>query len=301
MVRITLVSIFALLVSLPSLAAKEILFEGFYKLTSQDQHIGFNIVRYEYDDSKKTFHSTYLTKISGAGNEVMESLSATASADDLMSPIDYKYVALVGKNSKTIEATFQKGKTSKEKTKMKLVITENQAKPKILVSPIASDVFLSTFLSYRMLRSQTGIQTNSKLQYNAIAEEDGLVISGSAEVLNEEKYKGFTAFKIKNTFKNVLFISHITDKGEALATSVPDSKIISELVPKASEAVGTIGLPEAVAKNLFKTLPLGSKNVVSQYFKHQETAPPKGGKTEGFPAGEGVMISPKNDKKSEGP
>jgi hypothetical protein len=289
------------LFSLISWGARDILFEGYFKLNSQDKHIGYNLVRYEYDSAKKTFHSTYLTKISNAGNEVMESLSASAMADTQMTPIEYKYTGLVGSASTSLEAIFTKGKKEKDKTKMKLVKVENNKKPVVTNSEIAHDVFLSTFLTYRMLRSELGIQTNSKLNYFAVAEEDGKVVNGKAEVLNEEKYKGFTAFKIKNTFKDVLFESYVTDKGEALATLVPDSRIVSELVPKAADAIGTIGLPESVAKKLFGNVPMGSKNVVTQYFNNKDSAPQKGGKTEGFPAGEGVMISPKDSKKQEGP
>ncbi|MFN9066528.1 MAG: hypothetical protein ACK5V3_04820 [Bdellovibrionales bacterium] len=290
-----------LLYSLASLANRDILFEGYFKITSEDKHIGYNLVRYEYDTAKKTFHSTYLTKISNAGNEFMESVSASAMADTYMTPIEYKYIGLVGSNSTSIEATFTKGKKEKDKNKMKIVRTENSKKPVTTNVEIAHDVFLSTFLTYRMLRSELGIQTNSKLNYFAVAEEDGKVVNGKAEVLNEEKYKGFTAFKIKNTFKDVMFESYVTDKGEALATRVIDARILSELVPKAADAIGTVGLPESIAKRLFGKVPLGSKNVVTQYFNNKDNAPEKGGKTEGFPAGEGIIISPKDPKKQEGP
>lgn len=280
-------------------AAKEVMFEGYYKLMSLDKHIGYSLVRYEYDNAEKKFFSTYLTKISNGGSEVMESLSATAEADDTMTPVKFKYVGLLGKESKTFEGTFKKGKAGK--LKMTLTRTEGSAKPVITSQDLDSKILLSTFLTYRMLRSKTGIQTNSQLKYGAIAEEEGTLIEGTAEVLNEEKYKGFTAFKIKNTFKNVLFISHVTDKGEALVTTVPDAKLTSELVAKAAEAVGTIGLPEAIAKSLFGHLPLGDKNVVSQFFKSQEKSAPAGSKTEGVPAGQGIMISPKEEKKKESP
>jgi hypothetical protein len=185
---------------------------------------------------------------------------------------------------------------------MIVVKAMNSGKPTTTNQSIDSDVFLSTFLSYRMLRSQTGIQTNSEFKYQAVAEEDAKVELGTAKVLQEENYKGFSSFKIENTFKNNLFISYLNDKGEPLATMVPDARLTSELVAKPSDAIGTIGLPESVSKSLFGNIPIGQKNVVSQYFKNQENKPAvQGGKQEGFPAGQGVMINPKKSKKSEGP
>ena len=301
MVQSILAALFVFSISLQS-SAKEILFEGYYKITSAEKHIGFSLIRYEFDNAQKKFYSTSLTKISSSGLEVMESLSAIAEADDFMTPVSYKYTGLVGKESKLFEVTFKKGKTAKDKNKMTVVKIINDGKPQTIRTDIESDVFLSTFLSYRMLRSKTGIQTQSQFKYQAVAEEDAKVESGTAKVLNEEKYKGFSAFKIENTFKSGLFVSHVTDKGEALATNVPDAKLTSELVAKPADAIGTIGLPENIVKSLFGKMPIADKNVVTQYFNTQEKSGAAPGKTQGVPAGQGIMISPKEAKSlKEGP
>ena len=286
----------------PNLFAKDILFEGFYKISSAEKHIGFSLVRYEFDNQTKKFYSTTLTKLSSGGTDIMESLSAVAESDDFMTPVSYKYTGLVGKESKAFDVQFKKGKSTKDKTKMTITKTVNAGKATTSKLDIDSDVFLSTFLSYRILRSPTGIQTSSQFKYKAIAEEDATVEQGTAKVLQEEKYKGFLSFKVENTFKGGLFVSYMNDKGEPLATVVPDARLTSELVAKPADAIGTIGLPESVAKSLFGNVPMGQKNVVSQYFKNQDSkTPSSGGKQEGTPAGKDIMISPKNDKKSEGP
>ncbi len=298
----SILSVLIVLSASVQLSAKEILFEGYYKITSAEKHIGFSLIRYEFDNTQKKFYSTSLTKISSPGLEVMESLSATAEADDFMTPVSYKYTGLIGKESKIFEVEFKKGKTAKDKNKMTVTKVVNGGKPQTSKSDIESDVFLSTFLSYRMLRSKTGIQTQSQFKYQAVAEEDAKVEAGTAKVLNEEKYKGFTAFKIENTFKNGLFVSHVTDKGEALATLVPDAKITSELVAKPADAIGTIGLPESIMKSLFGKMPIADKNVVTQYFNTQEKSGALPGKTQGVPAGQGIIISPKESKSlKEGP
>lgn len=282
--------------------ARDILFEGYYKITSGDQHIGFAISRYEYDGKDKKFYSTQFTKISNPGADIIESLSAVSQADENMTPVSYKYISLVGKESKTIEAKFTPGKKPTDKMKMVGTVVQGAKKPLRITNELAPNVFLSTFLSYRMLRSAQGIQTKNSYAYEAIAEEDGAVEKGKADILKEEKYKGFTAFKVENTFKKTLFVGYMNDKGEALATIVKDARITSELVPKASEAVGTIGLPESVVKTHFGNIPTGDKNVVAQYFKNSDTLnAPKGGKQEGFPAGQGIHIKGQTPSKKEGP
>lgn len=271
---------FLLFIFTPFAFSADTLFEGYYKVTSGDQHIGFSVIRYQFDGKEKKFISQQMTRISAGGSDVMESLVATA--DDKLNPISYKYTSLVGKQSKTIDAKFAKGK-------MTATLSETGKKNVSIKNDIKPGTFLSTFLVYTMLRSPTGLQTNSNYSYTAIAEEDGKVEAGKAKVLKEEKFKGFSAFKIENTFKNNTFISYVNDKGEALATEVKDARILTELVPKAADAIGTIGLPETVAKNIFGSIPVGDKNVVTQYFKNIDKVP-TGGKQQGVAPGQGIMI-----------
>ena len=290
-----------LFVLTPFAFGADTLFEGYYKVTSADQHIGYSIIRYQFDPKEKKFTSQQLTRISSGGSEVIESLIATA--DETLVPISYKYTSLIGnKHSKTIDAKFSKGK-------MTATLTETGKKNVSIKNDIKPGTFLSTFLVYTMLRSPTGLQTNSNYNYTAIAEEDGTVESGKAQVLKEEKFKGFSAFKVENNFKQSSFISFVTDKGEALATEVKDARLVTELVPKAADAVGTIGLSESVAKNIFGSIPTGDKNIVTQYFKNIDKSP-IAGKQEGVAAGQGIMIKgqtpapapvPPSTKKKEGP
>ncbi len=274
------------------------LFEGYYKVVSGDQHIGFSIIRYQFNSKEKKFISQSITRISAGGNEIMESLVATS--DETLNPLSYKYTSLVGKQSKTIDAKFSKGK-------MTATVIETGKKNISIKNDIKPGTFLSTFLVYTMLRSKTGLQTSSNYEYTAIAEEDGTVEKGQAQVLKEEKYKGFSSFRVENIFKKNKFTSFVNDKGEALATEVKDARLTTELVQKPADAIGTIGLPETVAKNIFGSVPMGEKNVVTQYFKNLEKAPVPAGKQEGVPQGQGILIKgqtptpPNSSQKNEGP
>ncbi len=296
----TIVSAFILIFSLNA-HARTLLFEGYYKISSGDQHIGFAISRYEFDGKQKKFYSTQFTKLSSAGTEVIESLNAVSESDDFMTPVSYKYVSMVGKDSKIIDAKFTK--SAGDKIKMSAVVSESGKKPIKILNDLPPKVFLSTFLSYRLLKSPKGIQTKTQEKYAAIAEEDGQVENGSVNIMSEEKYKGFTAFKINNSFKKNTFLSYLTDKGEALAVIVNDARLTSELVADKAEAIGTVGIPESVIKTLFGSTPRGEKNIVSHYFKRdtQTVTPQNGGKQEGFPAGQGIHIKNQPQPSKEEP
>jgi hypothetical protein len=173
---------------------------------------------------------------------------------------------------------------------MSAVVSEN-GKNKTVQRDLPKGTFLSNFLVYLILKSKTGLQSDSKYEYSAVAEEDAEVLKGEALVGKEEKYKEFRAFKILNRFKDMKFISYVTDRGEVLGTSSPANNIATELTATPGEAVGTFGTSPATLKKLFGEVPLGTKNVVSkaaqaEAFKEAPT------KQQGVPPGQGILIKP---------
>ncbi len=268
------------------------LFEGYYKILSGDQHIGFVLTRFQFDPKEKKFSTQQLTRISSGGNEVMESLSAVS--DETLNPISYKYTSLVGRTSKSIDAKFAKNK-------MTATVSETGKKNITLRNDLKPGTFLSSFLVYTLLRSPTGMKTNSSYDFSAIAEEDGQISQGQVKVLREEKYKGFSTFRVENFFKKGRFLSFVTDNGEVLATEVKDARLLTELVAKPGDAIGTIGLPESVARTLFGSIPTGEKNVVTTYFNQLEKKTEAPGKQQGFPPGQGVLIKGQSQKPKEEP
>ena len=62
----------------PTTQAK-ILFEGFFKIEAQGQHIGYYIQRYELDPKKKQFISTYFLRTNPQGGSISESLKFLTS------------------------------------------------------------------------------------------------------------------------------------------------------------------------------------------------------------------------------
>ena len=262
------------------------LFEGYSKITSGGVHVGYIVSRYEFKD--KRFFATYFLKTGQLGSDITESLQAVA--DNELNPISYQYTSIVGKDTKTIDAKFAKNK-------MTAIVTTTADKTKSKVVTIRKDIpkgtFLSTFLVYLMLKSKTGIQTNSKYQYQAIAEEDAEILKGEALVGKQEKYNGFQSFKIFNRFKDTKFISYVTDLGDVIATSAPSTGIATELMSKSSEATGTFPMTASILKKLFGDVPLGIKNSVSKKAQLDAMPPapvPANPKQNGVPQNQGIII-----------
>jgi len=286
-----------------SWAKAEILFEGYSKVLSGGVHVGYVLNRYEFDAKKKQFISTSFLKTNDSGGGITESLKAYATED--LKPISYNYTTLVGTQSKTIDAKFEKGKI--------IATVMNGGKPEKISKELPKGAFLSTFLTYVMLKSPQGLKPDSSYDYQAIAEEDASLVKGVAFVKTYEDFNGMKALKVLNEFKDSKFISYITDKGEVLSTRSPVQGIATELVAMPSAATNNMQIPSSLLKQLFGDVPTGQKNAVSEFAKAdpkpetKKAAPADAakkvpGKQEGIPGGKGLQLKaePAKDSSPQG-
>lgn len=260
-----------------SIAHAEVLFEGYYKIMSGGNAIGYTISKYEFDAKSKKFSSTYFLKTNAQGAEITESLKAFATAE--LGPISYSYTSIVGKETKTIDAKFNGLKMTAE--------VKEGGKTKTIRKDIPKNTFLSTFLVYVMLKSKEGLKTDSNYDYSAIAEEDADVYKGVASVGKEEAFLGLKAFKVQNKFKDVPFMSYVNERGEVLGTTSVAQGVSTELVADPATATKGFPLSAGILKSLFGDVPVGKSNMVSKSSTMQPANP---GKQEGIPQGQGIQI-----------
>lgn len=278
---------------LADFARAEVLFEGFSKVMSGGVHIGYAINRYEFDAKKKKFISTSFLKTGELGGNITESLTASATED--LKPIAYQYTTLVGTQTKTIDAKFEKNKL--------LATVRDGAKSEKIVKDLPKGTFLSTFLAYVMLRSKDGLKADTKYDYQAIAEEDAAIYKGLAYIKNLEDFNGLKAFKVLNEFKSTKFISYVSDHGEVFSTKSPAQSISTELVAQPSQATGNFQIPTSLLNQLFGEIPTGQLNEVAKKAQAakapSEPTAPIPGKQFGVPPGKGIQI--KTEPQTQGP
>lgn len=284
--RICLTLLFAMVYA--GTARGDVLFEGYAKVLSGEEHIGYVISRYEFDQKKKQFISTYLLKTGKGPSETTESLKAYADAE--LTPISYEYTSLAGKDSKLIDAKFKNGNLS--------AVVKTNGKVSRIEKKIPKGTFLSTFLVYLMLKSKEGLKSETNYEYQAIAEEDAAIYKGQALVGKEETYNGFKAFKILNTFKDIKFLSYVNERGEVLGTNAMGQGILTELVAAPSDAIGSVPYSAAILKTLFGKVPEGDSNVVSRQkkMKASEANAPAPTKQLGVPPGQGILLKGQQEK-----
>lgn len=283
MVR-SLLILLCFLVFAPIGASGDVLFEGYSKILSDDQHIGYVISRYEFDAKKKQFISTYFLKTGKGPSEITESLRAIADSD--LAPISYSYTTLTGKDSKTIDAKFKSGTLN--------ATINSGGKIERIEKKIPKGTFLSTFLVYLMLKSKDGLRSETNYEYQAIAEEDAAIHKGQALVGKEEVFTGLKVFKILNTFKDVKFLSYINERGEVIGTNALGQGITTELVANPADATSNLPFSPIILKTLFGDIPAGKTNIKAraQNLKEVESQTPPAGKQLGIEPGKNIIIKP---------
>lgn len=246
--------LFVVLVFLPVTTLAETVFEGYYKVSAEGQHIGYYIQRYALDAQTKLFSSTHYMVIKVGETTTVESLSAKSTTK--FEPHSYQYTQLDGAKTKAIDALV-KGK--------KLVIkTVENGKATVRELPISDRVFFSTFLPFLVLKTEKGLSVGNKFTYDAIAEEDGATGSGEIYVKEQVKEAGLDTYRTLNTFRKEQFVNWVNIKGESIKTNVPAHNLSAELVRDPKEAHKNFPFNENAVKLLFGGIPAGKTNMLSK-------------------------------------
>jgi len=272
MQRNALWSLVLLVLICPQLAfsANKTLFEGYYKILSSGQHVGYYIQRYELNPKLRQFISTYYLRTNDLGGNISESLTAVAS--EKLNPISYNYTSLQSKEAKTIDGHVRKGKRGESILQIK--VTDN-GKLRVYEKKIEKGTFFSTFLIYLLLQGDKGITPGVKYNFRAIAEEDGKAFPGEVFIDSETKKMGVDVFKTLYTFKRTKFVNFINFKGESIISISPLHNIAAELVTSPAEATQGMPYNEKSISLLFKNVPVGNIHALnSQPTAQKVTTPP---------------------------
>lgn len=261
MVAMTL--LLSILIAWAQPASADVLFEGYSKVMISGVHVGYAIQRYEFDSKKKEFIATHYLKTNAAGGDITESLKARSTAS--LKPIAYQYTALVGGQTKTIDAQVKNG--------MLTGSIKSGDKTEVINKKLPEGAFFASFLGYLMLQGKEGVKKGVKYGYQAIAEEDAGIYTGEAFVADEETVLGVNAFKVLNTFSGSRFVSYITPKGEIVKTMAPIQQIETNLVGNVAEATAGHSVNSNTLKMIFGTFPKGAENIMARRDNPPAVAP----------------------------
>lgn len=234
-------------------AQDSLLFEAYYRVMKSGNHVGYYIMKHEFDAKKKQFLATTFLKLEG-GDDITESIKATASED--FKPLAFTYTAIGSGQTRTVDAKVVKGKITAS-------INAN-GKPEKVSSQLKKDTISSLFLVYAILRSPQGLKAKTKFTYEAVAEELAQETSGVVDLKDFEDVSGNRALRLENEFLGTKSSNFVNEKGEILMTLSPTQKISVEMVATPEAALGSFKPPIGLLKTLFGGMPEGKKNSFAQ-------------------------------------
>lgn len=269
----------------------DIIFEGYYKILKEEVHIGYTILRFEFDPAKQEMIATSFIKTAPAFADLTESYVARSNTG--YQPVSLQFTSVDGTKRKTLINAKMSGDNLVGE-----IISNGPAKK--LEVKIKKGVFFSSFLPFLMLKA--GIKTGLGFTYYAITEESGEVQEGTANIAkNMEDYRGQKVFRVSNKFMGIQYTSFIAPNGEILFVDSPAQKTSTELTTKEAATQG-MPVPQSIINALFGESPSGTKNSLSKSSpnaaKSQPTTLTTGGKAD-FPGGKGVIVKPGNPPPAE--
>jgi hypothetical protein len=289
----------------------QVLFEGYYRILINKEPVGYSIQRYESLKEGKIFKATVFLKTNSQGGNITESI--VTESDSHMNPLKLSYIAILGQETKIIEASVHNGFLLVDKggsplgqpagkssgqgrsnsrsssrsssssggpsggssSKKSGHIASHSTGNSQEKIKIEPGVFFSGILIYSILKAPQGLSPETQYQYKALVEESLQVEEGQAHVQGYDQFRGrIKSLKVLNSFQDTKFYSWVTEKGEVLETTAPLQGLVTELMPSAQEATKDQVVPEKVLKALFGEIPKGHSNIA--YRSHQKGEWPTG-------------------------
>lgn len=240
-----------------SLAKASVIFEGYYKVSQFNNHIGFIVIKHELEPKTNNYIIHTFLRLAKKNFDMTETLMTVSDAN--MKPVRYSYTAMDKKKSKTIEGTITTDTKTKKEVLAVLAIEDGK---KISVSvPYEKGVFFSSALYPTMLRGEKGLKTNMELDFNAIAEEVAQVHTGKTKIAKARVTKDtFQLMKAFNDFAGSSYEVLLTDKGEIVSTNDSKTGIKTELMRNKEEAIQDIKINNKTLEQVFGSIPEGKTN-----------------------------------------
>lgn len=243
-----------------SQANASVVFEGYYKVSQFNNHVGFIIIKHELEPKTNNYIIQTYLRLAKKNFDMTETLKTIS--DSNMKPVKYSYTALDKKRSKTIEGSMNIDAKTKKEVLSVLAVEDGN---KLAVSvPYEKGVFFSSALYPMMLRGEKGLKTGLDFEFSALAEEAAQVHTGTTKIAKSRVTKDtLQLLKAENNFAGSSYEVLLTDQGEIVSTNDKKTGIKTELVRNKEEAIQDIKVNNKTIEQIFGSLPEGKTNFLN--------------------------------------
>jgi hypothetical protein len=239
-----------LLTFAPILSSAEVLFEGFYRIERNKQHVGYLIQRLSTDiKSGNKVMTTYVRRLD-SGSELFSAFRTEVDGKTF-APVSSRWNSTDTGVPARVESTFTKGFgrvsfhffSSKKPTRVD---------PKVKAPMMSSFLFNTVDIS--------ALKPEQKYSYSAFSEQRGFTVPGKIRLeeirtVGENKF-----FVVVNDYLGEPIYNFVDQNGFVLGARAFTGDFTVWWVPTREEAVGHFKFPTAEFTTLFGDLPSGKKN-----------------------------------------
>jgi hypothetical protein len=247
----------AVIFLISQMASAAVVFEGYYKVSQFNNHIGFIVIKHELEPKTKNYIINTYLRLAKKNFDMTETLKTVS--DENLKPIQFSYAAMDKKKTKTLDGNLKLD--SKTKKEVFSVLAIEDGKKINMTEPMTKGVFFSSALYPMLLRSEKGLKTNMDVDFSAIAEETMQIHTGTMKIEKKRVAKdSFQLMKAKTSFAGSSYEVMLTDKGEVISTSDASTGIKTELMRNKEEALQDIKVNNKTLEQIFGSIPEGKIN-----------------------------------------
>lgn len=229
----------------------EIVFEGFYRIERVGRHVGFSVVREEYDAVKKIRSFRYFVHTLDQDSKLRQ-IRGFSEHRENFEPIlsDYREDE-AGKKSRTQISFTKKSFRIKQDVDGKKTERSGELRAHEVLRTIA----------HRVVHSMS-FAKGKAISYQAIRDDDGTHRKGQVQILDVNKVGSRTIFQIVDDYEFSPEESWVTDSGEIVRNRNPKAGVISFLVADLKSAAGDLSFSPSDLVPFFDSPPEGKANLL---------------------------------------
>jgi hypothetical protein len=229
-----------------------IIFEGYYRIEDSGKHVGFSVLREDFDPIKKIRTIQYLVNTRDRDQKIQK-IEATTRQTENYQPLSSDFKGLDGDAPSRLQISVA------------ALNFQLQFRGEDIKSAQAGKFSKNEFWSsaaHRVLAANK-FAVGKTYKYRALREDLGVHRVGQIQVLAHRSEKGFSIFQIYDDFENNAEEAWISIDGEILKSRIPTRNVTSTLVSTSQEALGSLGFEKSDLAIFFGDVPEGQINSIA--------------------------------------
>lgn len=246
-------------------AGARVLFEGYYRIVRDGNHVGYVVQRDQVDDTLKQRQFTYFLwqkdSVLGIRQLAVDAVSKVESRSDgtvNFRPLSYAYYEWNADSN-----VLTKGEFAKELTLTRIDLDTGKPMGKRRL-PVPDSAIFSSLATQSLAAGSVKVTEGTEKTFTGFSEENDFFSEGKLAVIHAQTEAGQKILQLKSDFADDHVELFMFADGQPLGSRAMDPEILVYLVESRSQAVGDLDLAKTNIIKVFRQIPAGDNNPVTR-------------------------------------